>query len=74
MEARESLLREFSGLHSTYSKANERMLVLQATAIEGLRKIGTGCLTEEARAEFVSLEKEIGAVLSRMRAICEALH
>jgi len=74
MEARESLLREFSGLNNAYSKANERMLVLQATAIEGLRKIGTGCLTEEARAEFISLEKEIGAVLSRMRAICETLH
>ncbi|UCB43824.1 MAG: hypothetical protein JSV77_04035 [Dehalococcoidales bacterium] len=74
MEARESLLGEFSALHATYSKANERMLILQATAIEGLRKIGAGCLTEEARAEFISLEKEIGVALSRMRAICEALH
>jgi len=74
MEARGSLLREFSGLHNRYAKANERMLVLQATAVEGLRKIGTGCLTEEARTEFIALETEIGMVLSRMRAICEALH
>jgi len=74
MEAKESVLREFSGLHNRYVKANERMLVLQATAVEGLRKIGTGCLTEEARTEFITLETEIGAVLSRMRTICEALH
>ena len=74
MEVRESITREFSGLHNKYVKANERMLVLQATAVEGLRKIGTGCLTEESRAEFIALETEIGAVLSRMKAICEALH
>ena len=74
MEPRESLLREFSGLHNRYVKANERMLILQAAAIEGLRKIGTGCLTEGARTEFIALETEIRAVLSRMRAICEALH
>jgi len=74
MEARESLLREFNGLHNRYVKANERMLILQATAVEGLRKIGTGCLTKESRAEFIALETEIGTVLSRMRAICEALH
>ena len=74
METKESVLREFGGLHNRYMKANERMLVLQATAVEGLRKIGTGCLTDEARTEFIALETEIGAVLSRMRAICEALH
>ena len=74
MESRESVLNEFSGLHNRYVKANERMLVLQATAVEGLRKIGTGCMTEEARTEFIALETELGAVLSRMRAICEALH
>ena len=74
MEARESILREFGGLHNRYTKANERMLILQATAVEGLRKIGTGCLTDEARTEFIALETEIGAVLSRMRAICEVLH
>jgi hypothetical protein len=74
MEAREPLLGEFSGLHNRYVKANERMLVLQAMAVEGLRKIGTGCLTEEARTEFIALETEIRTVLSEMRAICEALH
>ena len=44
MEVRESILREFSGLHNRYVKVNERMLVLQAAAVEGLGKIGTGCV------------------------------
>ena len=73
MESTE-LMREFSELHNRYKKAHERIVVLQATAIEGNRKMGVGCLTEESRAEFAALEKEINLVLARMREICEALH
>ena len=74
MELTQSVIAEFSGLYERYNKAHERIIVLQATALEGMRKIGVGCLTEESRAEFVVLEKEINLVLARMREICEALH
>ena len=74
MESLESLSREFDGLRRRYALANERMMPLQATAVEGLRKIGVGCLTEESKAEFLELVQEISAVLDRMRKICESLH
>ena len=74
MKSPQSVAREFSDLHDRFRKACGRIVVLQATAIEGMQKIGTGCLTEESRAEFIALEKEINLVLSRMREICEALH
>ena len=61
-------------LHERHKAANEKILVLQATTIEGIRKIGTGCITEESRAEFASLEKEINDSLARMKAISESLH
>ena len=74
MAVPESIISEFTGLHERYKAANEKILVLQATAIEGIRKIGVGCLTEESRSEFISLEKEINGSLARMREICESLH
>jgi hypothetical protein len=74
MAVPESVIKEFTGLHEKYKAANEKIVVLQATAIEGIRKIGVGCITEESRAQFISLEKEINDSLARMRAICESLH
>jgi hypothetical protein len=74
MGVSESVLTEFKQLHESYKEAHEKILVLQATAIEGIRKIGVGCITEESRTEFISLEKEINRTLSRMREICESLH
>jgi len=65
---------EFKALNSRYLKAHERMALLQAAAVEGIRKIGVGCITEESRAEFVTLQKEIVLVLARMKEICETLH
>jgi len=65
MEAKESILGEFSGLHNRYVKVSERMLVLQATAVEDPRKIGTLRWTEGTRTGFITLETEIEAVLSR---------
>ena len=74
MAVSESIISEFNELHEKYKAANEKILVLQATAVEGIRKIGVGCITEESRAEFITLEKEICDSLARMRAICESLH
>ena len=74
MAVQGSVIKEFTEVHEKYKAANEKILVLQATAIEGIRKIGVGCITEESRAEFISLEKEINESLARMRAICESLH
>ena len=74
MAVSESIISEFTELHERYKTANAKILVLQATAIEGIRKIGVGCITEGSRAEFISLEKEINDSLARMREICESLH
>ena len=74
MAVSESIISEFTELNEKYKAANAKILVLQATAIEGIRKIGVGCITEESRTEFISLEKEICDSLARMREICESLH
>ena len=74
MAVSESIISEFTELNERYKAANAKILVLQATAIEGIRKIGVGCITEGSRAEFISLEKEINDCLARMREICESLH
>ena len=74
MAVSESVINEFTELHEKYKAADEKILVLQATAIEGIRKIGVGCITEASRAEFISLEEEITDSLARMRKICESLH
>ncbi len=73
MKATESQKAEFRELHNRYRKASERMLVLQASVAEGMRKIGEGCATEESKEEFTSLQKDIEMVLARMREICESL-
>ena len=70
----ENISIEFEALHDRYLKANERMALLQATAVEGIRKIGVGCITQESRDEFVTLQKEIGLVLVKMKDICDTLH
>ena len=73
MKATESVIAEFVGLHNRYKKADERMLILQDSAVEGMRKIGVGCITEKSKEEFVALKKEIEFVLSRMKEICSSL-
>ena len=74
MAVSESVIKEFTQLHEKYKAANEKILVLQASAIEGIRKIGVGCITEGSREEFSLLEKEINDSLARMRELCESLH
>lgn len=73
MKATESIIQEFGALHRRYLKAHERMVVLQGAALEGMRKIGIGCLTQESRHEFRSLKTEIEQILSRMKEICDSL-
>ncbi len=73
MKATESVIAEFVGLHNRYKKADERMLMLQDSAGEGMRKIGVGCITGKSKEEFVTLKKEIEFVLSRMKEICSSL-
>lgn len=74
MKATKTQIAEFAELHSRYRKANERMLILQATTVEGMRKIGEGCTTKESMAEFAELQKEIELILARIREICELLY
>ena len=70
----ENISIEFEALHDRYLKANERMALLQATAVEGIRKIGVGCITQESRAEFATLQNEILLLLTKMKESCDTLH
>ncbi len=74
MKATKAQAAEFMEMHNKYRRANARMLILQASVAEGMRKIGEGCTTEEAKAEFNSLQEEIEQTLSRMKKICESLN
>jgi hypothetical protein len=74
MKASGQTIQEFAELHQRYLTAHERMSVLQAAALEGMRKIGIGCVTAESRQEFIKLKTEIEQSLARMQAICDALH
>jgi len=74
MKASGQTIQEFAELHKRYLAAQDRMSVLQAAALEGMRKIGIGCVTAESRQEFMKLKTEIEQVLVRMQAICDTLH
>ncbi|UCE97697.1 MAG: hypothetical protein JSV74_07110 [Dehalococcoidia bacterium] len=74
MKATQVQAAEFLEIHNRYRRVNERMLILQASVAEGMRKIGEGCTTEEVKAEFVSLKEEIEQILSRMMEICESMN
>jgi len=74
MKETEATIDEFIALHQRYLKAHKRLLILQTSAIEGMRKIGVGCVTEESRAEFSALQQEITSVLAKMKEICDKLH
>ena len=74
MKATEQTIQEFAELHQRYLAAQERMSVLQAAALEGMRKIGIGCVTAESRQEFTKLKTEMEQVLARMQVICNSLH
>ena len=74
MKATEVITGEFIDLHKRYMQAHERLVVLQTTAIEGMRKIGVGCITEKSRAEFSELQAETNLVLAEMKKICDKLH
>jgi hypothetical protein len=73
MKATAALIAEFVDLHERYQKADTRMLILQNSAVEGMRNLGVGCVTEKSREEFASLKKEIETVLARMKEICSSL-
>jgi hypothetical protein len=73
MKATAALIAEFVELHDRYKKADGRMLTLQNSAVEGMRNIGVGCVTEKSKEEFAALKKEIESVLSRMKEICLSL-
>ena len=74
MKATKSQIEKFAELHNRYRIASDRMLVLQASAVEGMRKIGVGCTTEKSLAEFISLQQEIETVLAMMREMCQLFH
>ena len=74
MKATEAILAEFIMLHKRYMQAHQRLMLLQTTAIEGIRKIGVGCITEKSRAEFSALQQETALVLTKMKEICDKLH
>ena len=74
MKTTEAILAEFIELHKRYMQAHERLMLLQTTAIEGIRKIGVGCVTEKSRAEFSALQQETNLVLAKMKEICDKLY
>ena len=73
MKATASEVAEFTELHQRYTIANGRMLMLQAAAVEGMRKIGIGCINQKSKAEFADLKIEIEDILARMKEICSSL-
>ena len=73
MKATPSEIAEFIELHNQYVKADGRMLMLQGAAVEGMRKIGVGCINEQSKAEFQVLKTEIESILKRMKEICSSL-
>ena len=73
MKATEQTIQEFSHLHSRYLEAQQRMTMLQGAALEGMRKIGIGCVTENSHKEFNSLKAEIERILARMKEICDSI-
>ena len=73
MKATNATIQEFAVLHTRYLQAQQRMTVLQSAALEGMRKIGVGCVTEESRKEFQALKGEIEQILRRMQEICHSL-
>jgi len=74
MGAEKPVVDEFIALHDKFTKANQRMSLLQKTAIEGLLHIGVGCVNEASRQEFKTLKSEIEQTLNRMDEICDKLH
>jgi hypothetical protein len=73
MKATAKNLREFQDLHEKYIKANERIVMLQQKAIQGMKIIGVGCVNEESKAEFLRLKIEIAQILTRMKEICDSM-
>jgi hypothetical protein len=73
MKASAALIAEFVDLNERYKKADMRILILQNSAVEGMRNLGVGCVTEKSKEEFASLKREIESVLSRMKEICLSL-
>jgi len=74
MKATKEQIAEFIEMNNRYRKVSERMLVLQASVAEGMRKIGEGCTTEESKTEFATLKGEIERILARMKEICDSLN
>jgi D-aminopeptidase len=73
MKATEQTIQEFAHLHTKYLEAQQRMTMLQGAALEGMRKIGIGCVTEKSHEEFNALKVEIEQILARMKEICDSL-
>ena len=73
MKANEQIIQEFSHLHTRYLEAQQRMTTLQGAALEGMRKIGIGCVTENSHKEFNALKAEIEQILARMKEICDSI-
>ena len=65
--------REFQELHEKYLNVDERMLMLQQKAIQGMKIIGIGCVNEESKAEFLTLKTELAQILTRMKEICDSI-
>jgi hypothetical protein len=74
MKATEATIEELMALHKRYMQAHQRLVLLQTTAIEGMRKIGVGCITEKSRLEFSALQQETGLVLAKTNEIRDKLH
>lgn len=73
MKVTEQVIREFTELQRNYMEAHNRITTLQNAFLEGMKMMGTGCVNEKSKADFLASKATIHASLTRMKEICESL-
>jgi hypothetical protein len=73
MKATEATIKEFTDLQQRYMEAHRRILTLQNAFLEGMKMMGTGCVNEKSKADFMASKAAIHESLTRMKEICESL-
>ena len=73
MKATEATIKEFEKLQQTYMEAHRRIVTLQNAFLEGMKMLGTGCVNEKSKADFMASKAAIHDSLTRMKEICESL-
>jgi hypothetical protein len=73
MNVTEQVIREFAELQRSYMEAHNRIVTLQNAFLEGMKMMGTGCVNEKSKADFIASKAKIHESLTRMKEICDNL-